>query len=153
MFTRINQLKHLHVNVEVNQIRNIYKRDTDITHNFEIAVLGYLDDITWFASSKEQLEKQLCIANSFYDFTDIKINHKKYKILTNEKHYINREIILRISDDKAIRIKTASKKQGKRILGVYINACNNIAPMINKMKQLSTNSPTLLNSKKLHTIM
>jgi hypothetical protein len=94
MFTKINQSKELHVNINVDQIRNIYSKNSDITHNFEIAVLGYLDDTTWFASSKEQLEKQLYIANSFYNFTDIKINHDKYEILTNEKPYINKDITL-----------------------------------------------------------
>jgi hypothetical protein len=122
IFTRINQDKSLHVNISVDQIRNIYNKNSDITHTFEIAVLGYLDNTTWFASSKEQLENQLEIANSFYNFTDIKINHEKYEILTNEKPFINKEIILRISANKSINIKTASKRQGKRILGVYINA-------------------------------
>jgi hypothetical protein len=136
MFTKINQTKNLHVNINVEQIRNIYSKNSDITHTFEIAVLGYLDDTTWFASSKEQLEKQLYIANLFYTFTDIKINHEKYEILTNEKSFINKEITLRISEDKLITIKTASKKQGKRILGVYINACNNKTLTIHKMKQI-----------------
>jgi hypothetical protein len=53
MFTRINQMKNLHVNIKIDQIRNIYSKNSDITHTFEIAVLGYLDDTTWFASSKE----------------------------------------------------------------------------------------------------
>jgi hypothetical protein len=136
MFTKINQNKSLHVNINVEQIRNIYNKNLDITHTFEIVVLGYLDDTTWFASSKEQLENQLQIANSFYNFTDIKINHEKYKILTNEKPFINKEITLRISENKFIVIKTASKRQGKRILGVYINACNNKTPTIHKMKQI-----------------
>jgi hypothetical protein len=136
MFTKINQTKNLHVNINVEQIRNIYSIISDITHTFEIAVLGYLDDTTWFASSKEQLEKQLKIANSFYSFTDIKINHEKYEILTNEKPYINKEISLHISEHKVINIKMASKKQGKRILGVYINACNNITSTIHRMKQI-----------------
>jgi hypothetical protein len=136
MFTKINQTKNLHININVEQIRNIYSKNLDITHTFEIAVLGYLDDTTWFASSKEQLKKQLYITNSFYTFTDIKINHEKYEILTNEKSFINKEITLRISEDKLITIKTASKKQGKRILGVYINACNNKTLTIHKMKQI-----------------
>jgi hypothetical protein len=68
----------------------------------------------------------------FYNFTDIKINHEKYEILTNEKSFINKEITLRISENKSIKIKTASKRQGKRILGVYINAFNNQTPTIHK---------------------
>jgi hypothetical protein len=82
------------------------------------------------------IRKQLHIANSFYNFTDIKINYDKYEILTNEKPFINKEITLQISEHIITTIKTASKKQGKRILGVYINAFNNITPTIQKMKQI-----------------
>jgi hypothetical protein len=46
IFTRINQDKSLHVNISIDQIRNIYNKNSDITHTFEIAVLGYLDDTT-----------------------------------------------------------------------------------------------------------
>jgi hypothetical protein len=49
---------------------------------------------------------------------------------------MNKKITLKITDNKMIMIKTASKKQEKCILGVYINACNNITPTINKMKQI-----------------
>jgi hypothetical protein len=49
---------------------------------------------------------------------------------------MNKELTFKITDDKIIMIKTAFKKQGKRILGVYINACNNITLTINKMKQI-----------------
>jgi hypothetical protein len=136
MFIKINQMKDLHVKINIDQIQNIYSKNSDITHTFKIAVLGYLDDTTWFASSKKQLEKQLHIANSFYKFTDIKINHDKYELLTNEKPFINKEITLHISENKTTTIKTASKKQEKRILGIYINAYNNITPTIQKIKQI-----------------
>jgi hypothetical protein len=149
MFTRINQDKSLHININVEQICNIYNKNSNITHTFEIVVLGYLDDTTWFASSKEQLKNQLHIANSFYNFTDIKINHEKYKILTNDIPFINKEITLHIAEDKSINIKTASKRQGKRILGVYINAVNNKTPTIHKMKQIIYKFQNAVNYKKI----
>jgi hypothetical protein len=150
MFTRINQMKDLHLTISVDRIRNIYSKDSNITHTFEIAVLGYLDDTTWFAPSKEHLEKQLHIANSFYNFTDIKINHDKYEILTNVKPYINKEVTLRISKNLTTTIKTASKKQGKRILGVYINACNIITLILHKMKQIIYEFRNAIKFKKNH---
>jgi hypothetical protein len=85
---------------------------------------------------KRTIRKTITYSKFVYNFTDIKINHEKYEILTNEKSFINKEITLRISTNKLINIKTASKKQGKRILGVYINTCNNKTPTIHKMKQI-----------------
>jgi hypothetical protein len=124
MFSRINNTSSLSLNLSITQIRNIYNKDSDIERFFNISVLGYLDDTTWFASSKEQLKQQFQIANSFYEFSDIQINHDKYEILTNQKNYANKTVTLQISDDKTITVKTVSKKQGKCILEVYINAFN-----------------------------
>jgi hypothetical protein len=39
-------MKDLHVKITIDQIRNIYSKNSDINHIFEIAVLGYLDDTT-----------------------------------------------------------------------------------------------------------
>jgi hypothetical protein len=65
MFAKINQLEELHIKILTTQIRNIYSKSQDLQYTFKIAVLGYLDDTTWFASSQEQLEKQLQIAILF----------------------------------------------------------------------------------------
>jgi hypothetical protein len=97
--------------------------------------MRYLDDTTWIAPSKEILKQQFKIANFFYDFTEIKINHEKYEILTNVPEYTNKLIDLNITPTKTIQVKTASWKQGKRILGVCINAYNSSKPSINKMKE------------------
>jgi hypothetical protein len=98
--------------------------------------MGYLDDSTWIAPIQEILEQQFIIANSFYKFMDIKINHDKYEILTNVPEYTNKTIDIVITPTKTVKIKTASRKQGKRILGVYINVYNSPCQTINKMKEI-----------------
>jgi hypothetical protein len=80
---------------------------------------------------------------------DIKINPDKYEILTNKKQYINKEITLHVEDDRLITIKTAFKKQGKRILGVYINTFNNITPTLQKMKQIIYEFRNAIKHKKI----
>ncbi|CAG8767998.1 13090_t:CDS:2, partial [Ambispora leptoticha] len=40
-------------------------------------VLAYMEDMTWIASSKQQLEKILTIATTFYSFTNIRVNTNK----------------------------------------------------------------------------
>jgi len=40
----------------------------------ECNLLGYLDNTTWIASSKEELEHMLSEANSYYTFMNIKVN-------------------------------------------------------------------------------
>ncbi|CAG8841529.1 31347_t:CDS:1, partial [Racocetra persica] len=41
------------------------------------AVLAYMDNTTWIASSKEQLQNILYTATTFYKLTNIKINLNK----------------------------------------------------------------------------
>jgi hypothetical protein len=87
--------------------------------------------------------------NTFYRFTDIKINHDKYEILTNNIKYTNKTINLQVTADKTIMIKTASKQQGKWILGVYINAYNSTRLIINKMKQVVYKLSNMIRLKKI----
>ncbi|GET49865.1 hypothetical protein RIR_jg16113.t1 [Rhizophagus irregularis DAOM 181602=DAOM 197198] len=74
MFHRINQLQSLHYTTWATQKRNAQHVDNDLIHSYCTSVVGYLDDTTWFGSSIKQIEEKLSIANSFYDFTNVKIN-------------------------------------------------------------------------------
>lgn len=76
------------------------------------------------ASSKEQLEKNFQIANSFYDMANISINHDKYVILTNNPKFCNQEILMNVSSNKSITTRVASRSAAKRIFGIYITAFN-----------------------------
>lgn len=62
MFTHIVSLEdNLHI-TSIKKINNIYQPSSDTEINYPASVVGYLDDTSWFAFSKEQLECNLNIA-------------------------------------------------------------------------------------------
>jgi len=80
--------------------------------------LGYLDDITWIASSKEELEYMLSEADSYYTFINIKVNKQKSILMMNNiSHMINNQIILKF-DSEHIILSNTSKDQSIQFLGV-----------------------------------
>ncbi len=66
----------------------------------ECNLLGYLDDTTWIASLKVELEAMLHIADSFYTFMNIKVNKQKSILMTNNtNHFSNGQVTLRFGLD------------------------------------------------------
>ncbi|CAI2198962.1 13969_t:CDS:1, partial [Funneliformis geosporum] len=49
----------------------------------DISSLGYMDDANWIASSKEDLEHILDIADEYYSLTRAAINKNKSRLPTN----------------------------------------------------------------------
>jgi hypothetical protein len=79
------------------KITNIHNREQDHDITFNTTLIGFLDDTSWFASSKHQLEQNLQIANSFYDMANINtINYNKYVIPTNDLKMCNSPVELKI---------------------------------------------------------
>lgn len=136
MFTHfLIMTENLHI-TSINKINNIYQPDIDFKINYLSSVVSYLDDTSWFASSKSQLESNLQIANSFYEMANITINHDKYTIITNNHKFCNKKIQLLITSTKSIPIKIASRFSSNHILGIYINAFNSHTPTLKKSKKL-----------------
>ncbi|PKK81004.1 hypothetical protein RhiirC2_767528 [Rhizophagus irregularis] len=100
MFYRINQLTHLHYQTFSIQKLNSQHKNNDIIHTYDISVVGYLNDTTWFGSSQQQIEEKLSIANSFYNLNNIKVNIDKYKILTNNRLIKQPTITLTINNQQ-----------------------------------------------------
>ncbi len=67
----------------------------------ECNLLGYLDDTTWIASFKEELEHMLSEADSYYTFMNIKVNKQKSILMTNNtSHMINNQITLQFDSEQ-----------------------------------------------------
>ncbi|EXX58571.1 hypothetical protein RirG_196760 [Rhizophagus irregularis DAOM 197198w] len=121
LFSHINKLSNLAYKCDTKKIKNIYQKHLDITHSYELSLVGYLDDTTWFSPSLEKLELKLDIAHSFYDMAKIKVNIDKYKILTNQKLTDNIRNIQLTINGRQTEVEIVPKYKGTRILGLYIN--------------------------------
>ena len=63
------------------------------THSLT-AKVSYMDDTTWIGNNKENLEKQLTIANSFNRYNGIRVNATKSKLLVlNSKEPLDNKFI------------------------------------------------------------
>jgi len=89
---------------------------------------AYMDDTTWLAHSKLQLEKTLHIADEFYNINNIQVNKDKSVLLTNNRDVHKNNLPLTISlsfGTSHISITPLKKKESTRVLGVWINLeCN-----------------------------
>ncbi|CAB5168428.1 unnamed protein product [Rhizophagus irregularis] len=79
--------EYMGIEFETSLPRNIHRFDIDDRHieKFSAKVLGYLDDTTWLTSDLNCLQKNLEIADSFYQLANNKINKDKTVILSNDK--------------------------------------------------------------------
>lgn len=88
---------------------------------------------TWFASSIDELNHKLSLADEFYALADIKIKKDKYKLLTNISKP-PKEVTLTVSHHD-IRIAVSPTNKAERILGVMINANNRHSATVKKIRQ------------------
>ncbi|CAB5357315.1 unnamed protein product [Rhizophagus irregularis] len=106
------------IEFETSLPRNIHHFDIDDRHieKFSAKVLEYLDDTTWLTSDLNCLQKNLEIADSFYQLANIKINKDKTVILSNDKK--ERSDIINISfGNDSINVKLQPMgKDGKNSL-------------------------------------
>ncbi|GES84981.1 ribonuclease H-like domain-containing protein [Rhizophagus clarus] len=148
LFARINSLRELAFTVELQQIKNIWNPAADQKVSYSTTVQSYLDDTTWVAPSLTHMKTLLEISNEFYELANIQINKDKYRLLTNNKLYVGKEIEL-ILGTELTKVKINKKKEGVRILGVYIDAFNSPSPTLKKLRQTVVLFANTLRRKKL----
>ncbi len=101
--------------------------------------MGYLDDTTWIASSKEDLETMLSIADSYYTFMNIKVNKQKSILMTNNySSSFNGHISLHFGADQLTLSNTS--KESIRFLGVWINLLGSRHYNVNKARQITAST-------------
>ncbi|CAB4424299.1 unnamed protein product [Rhizophagus irregularis] len=145
----MNAQRDLSFKCHTGKIKNIYQPDSNITHDFELSLIGYLDDTTWFSSSLKKLETKLEMAHSFYTMAKIKINVDKYKILTNQKlSTIERSIRFNINN-KQIDIDIVPNNKGTRILGLHINSLDRHQQTIKKARSIIMAHVITMKNKKI----
>jgi len=77
-----------------------------------------LNDTTWIALFKEELEPMLSEADSYYTFMNIKVNKQKSILMTNNTSHMNHNQITLKFDSEHITLFNMPKDQSIRFLGV-----------------------------------
>lgn len=110
---------------------NQYDQSKEI-EEYNLNVIGYLDDTTWFSRDIKTLENNLNIANEFYQMANIVINVDKYEIISNNS---NLPAITMMINQVPLTIPVfSSKKLSSQILGLYINGHNSVKPTMDKIR-------------------
>ncbi|GBC07807.1 hypothetical protein RclHR1_00770020 [Rhizophagus clarus] len=141
-------MQELAFTVELQQIKNIWNPAADQKVTYSTTVQSYLDDTTWVAPTLTHMKTLLEISNNFYELANIQINKDKYRLLTNNKLYVSKEIELTLGS-ALTKVKINKKKEGVRILGVYIDAFNSPSPTLKKLCQMVALFSNTLRRKKL----
>jgi hypothetical protein len=118
---------------------------TSSSLSVDISSLGYMDDANWIASSKEDLEFLLDIADEYYSLTRAAINKNKSRLLTNA-----------LCSPDPIQIKFGSSSipiapelGSVRFLGVWINIFNSSSFVKKQTKDTISSFIAILKSKPL----
>jgi hypothetical protein len=155
MFEAINNEMNLGVTLSASLPKSICNNNWLHTVNINLNVLGYLDDTTWFADSLENLEKQLKIADDFYQLANILINKTKTKLLTNNPNILNNNTYPLQYGNTSIQMTVIPKNQHERILGIYVSINNNHNFTFKKILHMTSYLCKLMRKKKIthdHTL-
>ncbi|CAB5369186.1 unnamed protein product [Rhizophagus irregularis] len=98
---------------------------------------AYMDDTGFITNNKNNLERILKIADSFYKLNDIKINKQKSELLLrkniSKKKPLDDIVKIKFGKD-IIEVKPTHRNRSSRFLGVWINAFNNNSHIIQQLK-------------------
>src|SRR3954449_7203643 len=90
----------------------------------EIFNIAYMDDTTWLGATKNKLENQLTIADSFNSFNGIKVNPEKSKLLVINSRERKENKFIKYGENDTI-IYPEKDSTSVRFLGVWISNRNN----------------------------
>ena len=102
-------------------MRHEWKRDLNSNlrekMTIEVFNIAYMDDTTWISDSKNNIEKQLEIADSFNRFNGIKVNPEKSKLIIINNSEAEEDRCVKYGKNSTI-IKPESDDSSVRFLGV-----------------------------------
>ena len=110
------------------------------------AVVAFADDTTWIASSKEQMERTIQIAEDFFELNDIQINGKKSKLITvNSRESFNNSKI-KLGEEW---VQAERKSKTTRFLGIWLGNKLCESQIKTRAKELVRSTVKILNTKKM----
>src|SRR5205085_5148965 len=113
--------------MEHSYLQNVYNPLSRSSHNLSIPALAYMDDTNWISNSELNLVAILNLAQSFFRFTHIRVNHFKAELL---RRYANTNIRLSLAattpitfrlQDQEVTITPKPYSSSVRYLGVWIS--------------------------------
>src|ERR1043166_6669561 len=99
--------------------------------------MGYLNDTTMIASSKQDLEQMLTIADSFYKLNNIKINKMKSILITNSSLVIDNKVSIMYCPN-LLSIDITPSSESIRFLGIYFNLNGSQKFTFNKLLSITS---------------
>src|SRR5207248_6853385 len=81
LLTKVQQSSHLGYNLSHSFVPDI-RSPALITKEAKVSALAYMDDTLWCSGLHGNLQSILCIASSFYSFTNILVNDFKARLLS-----------------------------------------------------------------------
>ena len=85
-----------------------------------ISVAAYVDDTSWIARGKQQMQNFLNTAMEFFNINDVEINPKKTKVIAINASSQNRNTPL-LFGSPTTELQVAQKEEGVRVLGVWFS--------------------------------
>src|SRR2546429_4836928 len=147
LLSRIQQQNSLGYNISHSSSSQVNNNIMDINASADIPLLAFMDDTMWCSDSSEHLASILSIADSFYQFTNIKVNPDK-AVLLSTKRNIN-QVSLTLDNGQVQNIKVVPPKQSIRYLGVWIAASFNKGFIIQQCQTMITQAINLMGGAKI----
>ena len=122
------------------------KSATQSTLRSRQAAIAFMDDTTWIARSKTDMEKILKDSRSFYIANDLEINEEKSILITINNPLKEPGQILMGKDQKIVT--ELDRGEHKRFLGVWIGNKSHEKDTISRIsKEINTITSTLKNKR------
>jgi Reverse transcriptase (RNA-dependent DNA polymerase) len=127
--------------------KSIDRKDTFKTLSIRQAAIVYMDDTTWIAKSKQDMNLILERAKWFYAANDSQINSRKSVLITiNSKNNEPNKINMGINQEEVIEL---NRKQHSRFLGIWLGSKDHSKDTVQRIQQEIKSVLTILKKKRI----
>ena len=119
---------------------------TELTHCISHA--AFVDDTTWAARGRGEMQTILRTATEFFKINDIEVNTNKTKVITINATAENRRKSLTFGDQNA-KLKILKANEGTRILGVWFSEDGRLATHKAKLQEKVDNTVDTIKGKRI----
>ncbi|KAG0358382.1 hypothetical protein BGZ54_010444 [Gamsiella multidivaricata] len=102
----------------------------------KIGMLAFVDDTTWLAGSKQNMQDILDVVTFFFILSGVEINAKKTKVITHNSKRTGQETLM--FGTPAEEIRPVEKNEEVRILGVWVNERGTSTPTQSLEREVDT---------------